>query len=487
MTRSAVRSIARASLGLLSGALLLVALPAPATARASVQVPGQRTELDSLVRAPGGGLVAVGTTGICAARSEHASCPPNQVLLVGLRGDGKPDPGFGTGGVVTTTVPGGTVKVSAATRTSAGDTVVTGTLSPSRGGAAGSKLVVIRYLPDGRLDPGFGAGGIVTTAPPGAAYAQGEAVATTPEGDVLVAGDTAPAGRNPSFLLARLDPDGGLDPSFGEGGFAVGAFATGLGSHADAVAATEGGDIVVGGGVRTGPSEAALALARYLPDGQLDPGFGAGGTLTTSPVRGEFVGAGVASLIAGPPGGVVALGFGQAGEHTAPRIELLDIGADGVAATSTLPFGAPGRPGFATASLLPDGEALLAGTEEESAAGRLLILGRFAAGGRAEGSFRSAPVAAPGGGRYIGGSALLGAGRGMIVGTTVRAARCPGAVPRRGAACHAIALRRYRPDGSLARNFGEGGTVVIPPTPLYRRSGALADACGALPSGGRRS
>jgi uncharacterized delta-60 repeat protein len=74
------------------------------------------------------------------------------------------------------------------------------------------------------------------------------------------------------FALARLQADGELDPSFDGDGMLT----TDIGGN-DGIAglALAGGKIIAGGA--GGPG---VALARYLPSGGLDPGFGDGGIAT---------------------------------------------------------------------------------------------------------------------------------------------------------------------------------------------------------------
>ena len=119
----------------------------------------------------------------------------------------------------------------------------------------------------GSLDPSFGAGGVVTTRFPASAHA--EAVALEPRGGIVL------AGRSGSDLaLARYRTDGSLDPAFGEGGRLVSDL---RGRDGVAAAVQLDGKIVVAGS--SGPH---LALARYLPDGSLDPSFGEGGEVASN-------------------------------------------------------------------------------------------------------------------------------------------------------------------------------------------------------------
>src|SRR4029079_8608768 len=82
------------------------------------------------------------------------------------------------------------------------------------------------------------------------------------------------------FLVARYLPDGSLDPSFGEAGRVITDF--GGRDFAAAVIQQPDGKIVVAGAARSGGAPfGAVALARYLPDGSLDREFGTEGRVTT--------------------------------------------------------------------------------------------------------------------------------------------------------------------------------------------------------------
>lgn len=200
--------------------------------------------------------------------------------------DGSRDPTFGVLGRVTTTVGGGG-ELAVATQPVAvaiqpdGKIVVVG---QSCGGPC--VFALARYNADGSLDPSFGNGGVVKTAvsPYGAGAT---AVALQLDGKIVTAGWAAFVGtsRGSSFALARYLPDGSLDPSFGSGGIAKTAFidvstCDECGDTASAVALQPDGKIVAAGQTCQGPC--AFALARYDPDGSPDTGFGSSGMVTTS-------------------------------------------------------------------------------------------------------------------------------------------------------------------------------------------------------------
>ena len=115
----------------------------------------------------------------------------------------------------------------------------------------------------GNLDPSFGSGGVAATRIGSSASAQ--ALALQPDGKIVEAGWSVD-GTDGVFALARYAPDGTLDRSFGSNGTTT----TAWGTHAqgEAVALQPDGKIVVAGQIFY---QAKFALARYTPDGSLDP------------------------------------------------------------------------------------------------------------------------------------------------------------------------------------------------------------------------
>ena len=94
------------------------------------------------------------------------------------------------------------------------------------------------------------------------------------QGDkTIAAGYDVPAGSVAEFVLRRINPDGSNDNSFGGGDGQAEVSIGGLGGHLY--------DVEIGPDNRiyaTGDADGQLAVARFLPDGQVDPSFGDGGT-----------------------------------------------------------------------------------------------------------------------------------------------------------------------------------------------------------------
>src|SRR5262249_43412721 len=102
-------------------------------------------------------------------------------------------------------------------------------------------------------------------------YEQAFDAALQPDGKIVAVGGVNPAGRFPpvyNCALARYNPDGSLDSSFGGGGFVT----TEMGGNdqAEGVALTPDGRIVVvGGGVTASNSTMRTVIADYNADGTL--------------------------------------------------------------------------------------------------------------------------------------------------------------------------------------------------------------------------
>ena len=163
-------------------------------------------------------------------------------------------------------------------------------------GDADASFALARYNPNGSLDESFGAGGKVITTFGGSD--QAAAVILQPDGKIVVAGQTD-TGLSIDFALVRYMPDGSLDGAFGSGGRVTTNFIGNSDDLGSAVALQPDGKIVVGGS-----SDDNFALARYTPEGVLDSSFGTEGKVTTN-LGGEDL---LHALALQPDGSIVAVG-----------------------------------------------------------------------------------------------------------------------------------------------------------------------------------
>jgi uncharacterized delta-60 repeat protein len=301
VTRSTQRSFVANALALQPDNKILVAGMVSDLATASLQLAVARYNPDGRVDdgfgAAGIAATPVGAAG--AAASALALQPDGRILVAGtafahgsasdefalacFTPAGKLDLSFGQDGLVATQVGASGAAVQSLALQADGRILVAGTAFSN--GPTDDDFALVRYTPDGRLDLGFGSGGIVTTD-----FGSGEAsarpaldraggVAVQSDGRIVVAGSTR--GDHQAFAVARYTVDGALDSSFGVGGKAQ---IPAQSAQVYAVIVQPTGDLVLAGtaGASGGGSTAPFALARFRADGRPDLTFGSEGVVTTS-------------------------------------------------------------------------------------------------------------------------------------------------------------------------------------------------------------
>ena len=224
--------------------------------------------------------------------------------------DGSPDTGFGGGdGFVTTDFGSGADVANGVAVQPDGRIVLAGHAGVPRGPGLGfdNDFAVARYEPDGDLDLSFSSDGRVTTDLQTFLEDSdlGQDVALQADGRIVVVGDHR---QVRDFGLVRYEADGALDSSFGNGGVVIGDFAAGEGMRGVAVQ-PDGRIVVAGFSGAHGPNN-DFALARYQPNGDLDSSFGTGDHLVTTDVsRGHGLGEDFAEdLVLQADGKIVAVG-----------------------------------------------------------------------------------------------------------------------------------------------------------------------------------
>jgi uncharacterized delta-60 repeat protein len=194
--------------------------------------------------------------------------------------DGSLDSGFGNGGKVQTDFGGSDDRGSAIAVQADGKIVVAGwALVPDV--TFYTDVALARYNPDGSLDSSFGSGGKVLTNLERTDFANGLAI--QPDGKIVVVGGerSAPSGQDYSFAAVRYNPDGSLDSTFGGSGYVVTPFTDGLDSAEGAIVQPDGKIVAAGVADASSPDTQDLALARYNPNGSLDASFDSDGKVQT--------------------------------------------------------------------------------------------------------------------------------------------------------------------------------------------------------------
>ncbi len=177
-------------------------------------------------------------------------------------------------------------------------------------------FALARYAADASLDQQFGSNGTTTTS--WGTHSQAAALALQPDAKIVVAGQIFYRAR---FALARYRPDGSLDPSFAADGKQT--FQVGDATRAWAVAVQPDGKIVVAGYASSGASS-DVALARLKPNGLPDSGFATDGVATTA--IGQVS---AAKALVLQPDGKIVLGGLSAGSSGHSKATLVRYDADG--------------------------------------------------------------------------------------------------------------------------------------------------------------
>ncbi len=285
--------------------------------------------------------------------------PGGQAVLLRLNPDGSLDQTFGSGGRVISSIQ---LRIGGIVIQPDGKILTAGGMA---GQGPQISFAVSRYNPHGSLDQTFGSGGYATLGPQSepVTFSDSQALLLQPDGKIVAAGfaQLYPSGKG--FIVARFNPDGSRDQSFGSGGSVFTLF---IGdSEAQAVALQTDGKIVATGYITTGGPGRNFALARYNANGSIDPDFGIEGMVTTNfAFRNYAMAEGVVILSDGKI--IAAGGFTQQNDgfllaryNTDGRLDQ-SFGTSGKVMTS---FGDGFGRGHANAVLLQsDGKLLVAGS-----------------------------------------------------------------------------------------------------------------------------
>jgi uncharacterized delta-60 repeat protein len=210
-----------------------------------------------------GRAVVAGTT--CRGPHGKVHC---DFAAIRLKQNGALDPSFGKDGRVATNIAPhehkAFVSLNAMAIDSRGRIIVAGDRSrPDR-------VVLVRYKKDGQQDGSFGHHGIVEKSLDRLGGIQG--IAITPKDKIVAAGSYKPNARR-KWALARFGRSGGLDHSFGNGGQVATHIPASGNSEVQAVAIDSKNRIVA-----TGKPD--YSVARFQPNGKLNRSFGHRGTVT---------------------------------------------------------------------------------------------------------------------------------------------------------------------------------------------------------------
>jgi uncharacterized delta-60 repeat protein len=232
---------------------------------------------------PDGKILAAGTVMIVTVKKNYSVLDAQDFGVVRYNANGSLDTSFGSGGQALASF--GSVNLNPSVKNPSvwanayaaalypqagtvndGKIVLSGAETVSTGSSTQGFVVLARFNTNGTLDTTFGNQGEVTTSP-GSSGAEG-AVAVQPDGKIVAAW-----GSSTGFELARYNPNGSLDTTFGSGGEVATSF--GQRSYANALLLQPDGKLIA-----FGDNSSSWEVVRYNPNGSLDTSFGTGGIVS---------------------------------------------------------------------------------------------------------------------------------------------------------------------------------------------------------------
>lgn len=303
------------------------------------------------------------------------------------------DPSFGTNGVALVDVGGPVHEDEPFTliMTAGGGHAAPG--KAFNGETGDFDFALLLFRPDGTLDRSFAGDGIALVD--FGHYDEALGVVQQPDGRFVAGGLAKKPDGNSDFALVRFHPDGTLDDSFGTGGKVTTDFFGGI-DEMLALAIQPDGKLVAGGlvSLTTDPSRSDFGLARYNPDGSLDASFGRDGKVTTDFREGpDFL----ARILVQSDGKIVGVGSAVDPENQVSDFAIARYNPDGSLDQSFNAGLRPGlvttdfygQTDYAfTLADLPDGKLLVAGLAGNPATdGNDMALARYNRDGSVDRSF----------------------------------------------------------------------------------------------------
>jgi len=348
------------------------------------------------------------------------------------------DPGFGSGGIKLVDFNGNDDRARAVLLQPDGKILVAGSARAANGVV--TTFALARLNPDGSLDETFGQGGRVTT-PVGSISAAAMAMALQPDGRIVLAG-TAFIGSNFHIAAARYHVDGSLDTDFAGGVVSV---PLGQTSGGQAVAIQQDGAIVIAG--TTSDSQFDFAVVRLNPDGSLDSRFDADGKVVIDFGGGHDA----ANAVAIRADGRIVIA-GHATGTGVPAFALAVVESDGQVGSFGLIRDAANGVGAARAlHIQPDDRLVLAGYVAKGGFDEFALT-RYTASGGADGTFNGTGrlhIDLAAGDDEAHAIAASGTSGWALAGRSFNGANMD------------FAVARCTTDGEIDTSFGDGGRLVL--------------------------
>jgi len=253
-----------------------------------------------VVLQPDGKIIAAGTVFVDFIIGESSD---TDFALARYNPDGTPDATFGNGGQVSTDFVGMEDDAFSVLIQPDGKIVAVGSANNP---ATYYDFAAVRYLSNGTIDTTFGVAGKVSTDFGDQNFDRAHSAALQPDGRIVAAGFAiSQNGGVQNFAVARYTSSGVLDTTFSRDGITQIDFGSCCQSAYQVLLQSDGKIIPVGY-ANTEDSDSDFLLARLNPRGSLDTTFGVGGKVRTSfgDLNGGANGAALQS-----DGKIVAVGF----------------------------------------------------------------------------------------------------------------------------------------------------------------------------------
>lgn len=312
-------------------------------------------------------------------------------------------------------------------------------------GGGNNMVILARYNPDGTLDPSFGTGGISNSSP---SVLSGIRLATQKDGKIVVAG-TVGTGTSTMFAVCRFDSLGAPDLSFGSNGFIAINFNIGL-NVADTpwALAIDDNDVIYVAGQTSNGVDNDFAVTKVM-NGAIVTSFGTNGMATYDFFTGNDVATGIGFL---PNGNIVVGGRSFNGANN--DFAMISIDTNGVLDPN---FGVGGtvRADYGNTNNFSDalavtesGLILLAGGSNNSSD---VAIARFLSNGTLDTSFGNGgfTVTNCNGSESAKDIALQKDGKIILCGETGNGAN------------YRFLVLRYTADGVLDNSFSQNGWAII--------------------------
>jgi len=149
---------------------------------------------------------------------------------------------------------------------------------------------VLRFNPDGSLDPTFGANGVVLTKNPNDTIGSGtygRFVDIAPDGKIVVTGDLGGEYGIVNCTVTRYNIDGSLDNTFGTNGIVTSRFQSRFTSEPSSLIIQPDQKVIIGGFSEEYAPDIRLFMVRFNSDGTPDNSFGANGQIEVAKGRND--------------------------------------------------------------------------------------------------------------------------------------------------------------------------------------------------------